>query len=95
MGAHTNGYQAEGTNGTNGHAAPENPNDFPIAIIGMSCRLPQDAVNTEKFWELLINARSATTEFPPEKMNVEAHYHPDPQHAGSVSFTPQKNYSIS
>jgi hypothetical protein len=73
------------SNGLNGNGTTENLNDFPIAIIGMACRFPQDAENTEKFWDLLINGRSAMTEFPPEKMTTEAHYHPDPSHAGTVS----------
>ncbi|KAF2490207.1 hypothetical protein BU16DRAFT_470125 [Lophium mytilinum] len=81
----TPAFEAFESNGANGGGNAEALNDFPIAIIGMACRFPQDAVNTEKFWDLLINGRSAMTEFPPEKMTTEAHYHPDPAHAGTTS----------
>lgn len=60
---------------------------MPIAVIGMSCRFPSEAENPEKLWELLINSRSACQEFPAHKINIDAHYHPDPQRAGTVSST--------
>lgn len=56
-----------------------------IAIVGMACRFPQDAENPEKLWDMLMNSRSAATEFPENKMNMNAHYHPDPAHGGTVS----------
>ena len=59
--------------------------DDSIAIVGMACRFPQDAENCEKLWEMLLNGRSAASEFPPTRMNTDAHYHPDPAHGGSVS----------
>jgi len=57
-----------------------------IAIVGMACRFPQEAENPERFWQLLLNARSALTEFPAHKLNIDAHYHPDPAHGGTVSL---------
>lgn len=69
---------------TNGNettsAVPE-----PMAIIGMACEFPQDAVSPESFWKLLLEGRSAMTEFPKEKFNIDSHYHPDPAHGSSVS----------
>lgn len=62
---------------------------MPIAIIGMSCRMPSEAENPEKLWEMLVNKRSACQEFPASKFNIDAHYHPDPLRAGTVSFCPQ------
>lgn len=57
-----------------------------IAIVGMACRFPQDAETPEKLWDMLMNGRSAATEFPENKMNMSAHYHPDPAHGGTVSL---------
>lgn len=76
---------------TNSHSpgsesqAPEEHDD--IAIVGMACRFPQEAENPEKFWELLLHGRSALTEVPGHKFNIDGHYHPDPAHGGTVSIS--------
>ncbi|KAG8157399.1 hypothetical protein KVR01_012783 [Diaporthe batatas] len=46
-----------GTNPTRGKLEHD-----AIAIVGLSCRLPGEASNPEKFWELMVNARSAYSE---------------------------------
>ncbi|KAL8936336.1 MAG: hypothetical protein Q9216_004984 [Gyalolechia sp. 2 TL-2023] len=51
----------------------------PIAIIGFSARLPQDADTTEGFWRLICEGRSAATQIPKERFNIDAFYHPDPE----------------
>lgn len=63
-------------------------NCYAIAVVGMACRFPQEAENPEKFWELLLRGRSASTEFPAHKLNIDAHYHPDPAHGGTVCYPP-------
>jgi hypothetical protein len=82
-----NGDHANGNgNGVNGNGLtvfePE-----PMAIIGMACQFPQEAENPEKFWTLLVEGKSAMTEFPQEKLDINSHYHPDPAHGSSVSNT--------
>ncbi len=79
-GAHSNGVVSNGT-GLAGHGSE------PMAIIGMACRFPQEAENPERFWKLLIEGRSAMTEFPKHKFNVDSHYHPDAAHGSSVSLS--------
>ena len=49
-----------------------------IAIIGFSLRFPQDAVSAESFWNMLDEGRSAATEVPETRFNIDAFYHPDP-----------------
>ncbi|KAI9148331.1 Highly reducing polyketide synthase azaB [Paramyrothecium foliicola] len=49
----------------------------PLAIIGMSFRFPQDAVDAASFWNMLLEKRCASTEVPAERFNINAHYHPD------------------
>jgi 3-oxoacyl-(acyl-carrier-protein) synthase len=49
----------------------------PIAIVGMSAKLPQSATSPEAFWKLLKDGRSAMTEVPPDRFNIDAFYHPD------------------
>jgi acyl transferase domain-containing protein len=56
-----------------------------IAIIGMARRFPQDAENPEKLWKMLLEGRSASSEFPKDRVNLDAHYHPNPTHGGTVS----------
>ncbi|RFU27072.1 hypothetical protein B7463_g9261, partial [Scytalidium lignicola] len=57
----------------------------PMAVIGIACKFPQEAEDPEKFWKLMLEGRSAMTEFPKEKFNIDAHYHPDPAHGSSMS----------
>ncbi|KAE8858793.1 hypothetical protein PTNB73_08273 [Pyrenophora teres f. teres] len=49
----------------------------PIAIVGMSANLPQSATSPEAFWKLLEEGRSAMTEVPSDRFNIDAFYHPN------------------
>ena len=59
---------------------------MPIAIVGMSCRFPGGATNVEKFRELVSEGRSAWSEVPESRFNVDGFYHPDSDRTSSVSF---------
>jgi acyl transferase domain-containing protein/surfactin synthase thioesterase subunit/acyl carrier protein len=48
----------------------------PIAIIGMSCRFPE-AKDLAAFWEMLVEGKSAITEIPQERWDIEAYYDAD------------------
>ena len=65
-----------------------------LAIVGMSTRFPQDATSNENLWDFLLAGRSAHTAFPPHRINAAGHYHPDPEHGGTVSF-PQPRQMVS
>ncbi|KAI1077405.1 hypothetical protein F5B20DRAFT_583402 [Whalleya microplaca] len=56
-----------------------------IAIIGMSCRLPGDATNPEKLWELCAQGREAWSEWPSSRFNQNAFYHPNPERGGTFN----------
>uniref|UniRef100_A0A4E9E756 Uncharacterized protein n=1 Tax=Gibberella zeae TaxID=5518 RepID=A0A4E9E756_GIBZA len=56
----------------------------PVAIIGIGLRGPGDASDPEKFWEMLLDARSARSEIPKDRYNVDGFYHPDPERLGSI-----------
>lgn len=58
----------------------------PIAIIGFSLRFPQDAISAEAFWEMLVEKRNAMTDWPEERLNLEAFYHPDGTRKENVPF---------
>ena len=55
---------------SDGNASPPEP----IAVVGMSLRFPGEATSVESFWRMLCEERSAMTEFPPERFNIDAFY---------------------
>jgi len=65
----------------------EDDHSEPIAVIGLSARLPQDAATTEGFWKMLCEGRSTRTEIPKDRFNIDAFYHPDPDRVDTVSRT--------
>jgi hypothetical protein len=73
-----------GANGSVQH--PESIQEDPVAIIGMSLRFPQDAVSVEAFWEILMEGRSAASDVPKDRYNVDAFYSPGVSKTGLVSL---------
>ena len=58
---------------------------MPIAIVGMSCRLPGGVSDLESFWDFCQQARNAWTEIPRDRINPAAFHHANPEKAGCVS----------
>lgn len=56
----------------------------PIAIIGLSLKFPQDVTSPRAFWDMLVEGRSAMTEMPKHRFNLEAYYHPNSEKPGTV-----------
>lgn len=46
----------------------------PIAVIGMSCRLPGDSNSPESFWKLLVDGRVADTNPPSTRFGLDGHF---------------------
>ena len=59
---------------------------MPIAIVGLSCRLPGGATSTEKLWKMCVEGRDVWQPIPEERMNNGAYYHPDPGRNGTVRW---------
>lgn len=57
----------------------------PIAIIGMACRFPGGGETPEQFWQLLDEGRSAITEVPAARWQVDDYYDPDPAVPGKMA----------
>lgn len=47
-----------------------------LAIVGMSCRLPGGATNTEKFWEILEKGLDVSRQIPADRFDIDTHYDP-------------------
>ncbi|KIW05310.1 uncharacterized protein PV09_03835 [Verruconis gallopava] len=60
-----------------GTLAPSSTSKSKIAIVGMSCRLPGGATDTEKFWELLEAGLDVHRRIPPDRFDVDTHWDPD------------------
>ncbi|KAI3394363.1 hypothetical protein diail_2874 [Diaporthe ilicicola] len=56
----------------------------PVAIIGIGIRAPGDGSDPEKFWNMLLEGRSARTEIPKDRYDIDGFYHPDSERLGSI-----------
>lgn len=59
-------------------------NDDAVAVIGIAIKFPGDASSTEAFWEMLMNRRSALSDVPKDRFNVDAFWSPDAFEPGTV-----------
>ncbi|CAJ2500303.1 Uu.00g031560.m01.CDS01 [Anthostomella pinea] len=58
----------------------------PIAICGMSCRLPGGVDSDSSFWQMLGDKRTGQTpKVPASRFNIDAHYHKDLDRPGSFN----------
>ncbi|KAI1735289.1 reducing type I polyketide synthase, partial [Xylaria scruposa] len=52
-------------------------NREPIAVIGMAFKFPQGAETSDSFWDVLVGRKCAATEYPRDRFNIDAFWHPD------------------
>ena len=53
--------------------APRGTMQSKIAIVGMACRMPSGATDTEKFWDLLEQGLDVHRKVPADRFDVETH----------------------
>ncbi|KAK8113417.1 hypothetical protein PG984_013943 [Apiospora sp. TS-2023a] len=56
--------------------APRGTGQAKIAIVGMSCRMPGGATDTDKFWELLEQGLDVHRKIPADRFDVDTHHDP-------------------
>ncbi len=59
----------------------------PIAVVGFSLKFPQEAISPDSFWEMLAEKRCAMTEWPKDRINLEAFYHADSNRMDTVRYS--------
>jgi acyl transferase domain-containing protein len=55
----------------------------PLAIIGIGCRFPGAACPSE-YWDLLCSGRTAISNVPEDRWNIDRFYDPDPAKQGTT-----------
>ena len=57
----------------------------PMAIVAMACRFPGEATSSASFWDMLCKGRSAWSEVPKNRFNVESFWHPNNNRSGTMT----------
>jgi acyl transferase domain-containing protein len=56
----------------------------PLAIVGLGLRYPGDVNSSDEFWNMMMERRCASTKFPSDRLNVDAHHHSDSTRVDSL-----------
>lgn len=67
----------------------------PIAVVGFSFKLPQNADDESSFWEVLEGRRNLMTEWPETRTNLESFYDADSDKQNVVCVPPYDFNGIS
>lgn len=72
-------------------STPRSAKHSKLAVVGMSCRVPGSANDTELFWKLMVDGRDVHTKVPKDRFDLETHYDPSGK-TENASETPFGNF---
>ena len=49
----------------------------PVCVVGIACRYPGQDGGLDGFWDTIVHARSAHSEFPPDRHHSAVYHHPN------------------
>ncbi|KAL4784902.1 hypothetical protein BJX76DRAFT_367291 [Aspergillus varians] len=58
----------------------------PLAVVGLALRYPGDAVSPETFWQMMMDRRCASSRYPSDRLNIDAHHNPTGNRHDSLSI---------
>lgn len=68
------------------HHGEAQPDQLPaIAVVGFSLKFPQDATSPASFWKLLEEKRCVASDWPRDRISLDAFYHADNDRRDTVS----------
>ena len=56
----------------------------PIAVVGLALKFPGDADSEDGLWRVLMEKKCTMTEWPADRLNVDAFYSPSRKEKSSV-----------
>ncbi|KAI1079859.1 putative polyketide synthase [Whalleya microplaca] len=59
-----------------GPRIPRSPRESKLAVVGMACRIPGGANDTELYWQLMEQGRDVHTTVPEDRFDLSTHYDP-------------------
>ncbi|CAG7948614.1 unnamed protein product [Penicillium nalgiovense] len=74
-----------------GSRQPRHFKDSKVAIVGMSCRMPGGAADTELFWKIMEERRDTHTHVPADRFDLNTHYDPSGE-TENATQTPFGNF---
>ncbi|KAF4499910.1 polyketide synthase [Fusarium agapanthi] len=61
------------------------PEEDPVCIVGMACRLPGGIRSSEDLWDFMIQKKSAYGPVPADRYNIDGFYHPQSNRSGATN----------
>src|SRR3989338_5760517 len=55
-----------------------------VAVVGIAMKFPAGANSPEKFWNLLIDMKDASSEIPKDRFNIDRYYSKDKTKSGAI-----------
>ncbi|KAK0639938.1 hypothetical protein B0T16DRAFT_338800 [Cercophora newfieldiana] len=70
----SNGHSSNGFHAHSSKQTPPLPQQEPIALVGMSCRLPGGCNTPQALWDFLMQGKIADNRPPASRFNLDGHY---------------------